>query len=72
MTQKIKISLICDDGKESDFIAREIPNWNKYNFVSGILVDLNLLFSRNESKEWFYILEQIRKMELQKFEEAGE
>jgi len=48
MNKKIKISFVDEDGKEPDYIIRNIPEYINYNFSKGILIDLLLLISRNE------------------------
>ena len=54
MAKLIKISLIDDDIDENnkefelDYITRKIPVWSLAHFQIGLLVDLNLLLSRNE------------------------
>lgn len=47
MNKKIKISLVDEDEKEIDFITRRIPDYKNYDFSKGVLIDLLLLFGRN-------------------------
>jgi hypothetical protein len=48
MNKKIKLSLVDEDGNETDYINRSIPEYLSYNFTKGVLVDLLLLSIRNE------------------------
>ena len=46
MNNQIRITLY-ENGIEKDFIGRDIPVWDEYNFPKGLLIDLSLLLNRN-------------------------